>query len=204
MTADDFLDALRDDNETALSRLGSSKSLYAITGGEMNADAVLQAAADDAHAATETYETWADDSGPDVFAEAADEERAHYDDVTDELGDHDPTAAPAIYVSLDGLDDTVARLGGLVGAALAGKQRATQTSGFFTGEADPQTASLFRSYGTQLEARRDTAVETLADIADGEEDWNRAAETATDAIRAAYDEYVENLEAMGVNPKPVC
>ncbi|WP_121820772.1 rubrerythrin family protein [Halostella salina] len=204
MTADDFLDALRDDNETALSRLGSSKSLYAATGGEMNADAVLEAAADDAHAAAETYETWADESDHAVFADAAEAERDHYDDVTDQLGDHDTTATPAIYVYLGGLDDTVARLGGLVGAALAGKQRATQTSGFFTGEADPQTASLFRGYGSTLEERRDAALDALDDVAADDGDYDRAAEAASGAVQAAYDDYVEKLESMGVNPKPVC
>ncbi|WP_135821948.1 rubrerythrin family protein [Halostella litorea] len=204
MTADGFLDTLCDDNETALSRLGSSKSLYALTGGEMDADAVLAAAADDANAAAETYGAWADDGDVALFAEAAAAERDHYDDVTAEIGDHDATATPAVYVYLDGLDDPVARLGGLVGASLAGKQRATQTSGFFTGEADPSTASLFREYGSTLEARRDAAVDALADLADDDGDWDRAADAASGAVQAAYDDYVEKLEAMGVNPKPVC
>lgn len=202
MTADDFLDTLRDENETALSRLGSSKSLYALTGGEMNADAVLEAAANDAYAAAETYDAWADNG--EVFADAAAEERDHYDDVTDKLDDHDPAASPAIYVYLDGLEDEVARLGGLVGAALAGKKRATQTSGFFTGEADPQTASLFRGYSSTLEDCWDAAVDALANVTDSDDDWDRAEEAASGAIQAAYDDYVEKLEAMGVNPKPVC
>ena len=204
MSADDFLDSLRDENETALSRLGSSKSLYALTDGEMNADAVLEAAADDAHAAAETYEAWADEADSELFAGAAAAERDHYADVAGKLDDHDPTATPAIYVSLDGLDDELARLGGLVGAALAGAKRATQTSGFFTGEADPQTASLFRGYKGTLEDRRDAAVDALDDLADGDGDRDRAADAASGAIQSAYDDYVEKLEAMGVNPKPVC
>jgi len=77
-------------------------------------------------------------------------------------------------------------------------------SGFFTGEADPQTASLFRGYGSTLEDRRDAAVDALAEQADGDDDWDRAEEAASGAIQAAYDDYVEKLEAMGVNPKPVC
>jgi len=67
MNAGDFLDRIRDDNETALSRLGSSKALYALTDGEMEGDAVLTAAADGAHAAAETLEDWADESAADAF-----------------------------------------------------------------------------------------------------------------------------------------
>ncbi|WP_135535092.1 rubrerythrin family protein [Halostella pelagica] len=204
MTADDFLDTVRDDNETALSRLGSSKALYALTGGEMESDAVLDAAATSALAAAETYEEWTEDTGVDCIADAAVVERDQYETVVDDVADHDPHGTPAIQVYLRGLDDDVSRVGGLVGAALAESKRATQMSGFFTGEADPQTASTFRGYGGSLDDLRDEAVAALGDLCDGDEDWGRAAEAAGGAIQAAYDDYVEKLEAMGVNPKPVC
>jgi hypothetical protein len=204
MTADDFLDQVRDDNETALSRLGSSKALYALTDGEMEGDAVLDAAATTALAAAETYEEWADETDVGLFADAAETERDQYETVVGDVPDHDPEGTPAIQVYLRGLDDDVSRRGGLAGAALAESNRATQMSGFFTGEADPQTASTFRSYGGSLDDLCDEAVAALDDRCDDAEDWDRAAEAAGGAIQAAYDDYVEKLEAMGVNPKPVC
>ena len=204
MNAGDFLDRIRDDNETALSRLGSSKALYALTDGEMEGDAVLTAAADGAHAAAETLEEWADESAADAFGEAAAAERDHYETLAGKLDDYEASGTAAIQVYLRGLDDDVARLGGLVGAALAEKKRATQMSGFFTGEADPQTASLFRGYGSDLEGRWSEGLDALDDTCESDDDWERAAEAASAAIQAAYDDYVEKLEAMGVNPKPVC
>jgi hypothetical protein len=205
MNAGDFLDRIRDDNETALSRLGSSKALYALTDGEMEGDAVLTAAADGAHAAAETLEEWVDESAADAFGEAAAAERDHYETLAGNLDGHDPSGTPAVQVYLRGLDDDVERVaGGLVGAALAEKKRATQMSGFFTGEADPQTASLFRGYGSDLEDRWSEGLDALDDLCESDEDWDRAVEAATETVQAAYDDYVEKLEAMGVNPKPVC
>jgi hypothetical protein len=205
MNAGNFLDRIRDDNETALSRLGSSKALYALTDGEMEGDAVLTAAADGAHAAAETLEEWADESAADAFGEAAAAERDHYETLAGNLDGHDPSGTPAVQVYLRGLDDDVERVaGGLVGAALAEKKRATQMSGFFTGEADPQTASLFRGYGSDLEDRWSEGLDALDDLCESDEDWDRAVEAASETVQAAYDDYVEKLEAMGVNPKPVC
>jgi len=44
MTASDFVDSVSETNQTALSRLGSSKSLYAETDGELETEQVLRAA----------------------------------------------------------------------------------------------------------------------------------------------------------------
>jgi hypothetical protein len=208
MNPDEFIDAVASENETALSRLGSSKSLYADTEGEMEPEEVLTAAATAEHHAAETYEAWADDEGGDVaeaFAETAAEERDHYDTVVGELDAHDPGAVPAIQEYLRGLDDTVERIGGFVGRTLAAEKSKGQLTGFFTGQADPQTASLFRGMGGDLEDQLERATDLLeAECGDDEECWERAEEAATGAIQAAYDEYTERLESMGVNPKPVC
>ncbi len=211
MNADDLLAAVRSDNETALSRLGSSKSLYAATGGEMDADAVLAAAADAEHAASETFRAWADGTSSDtdeaaaeVFAATADEEEAHYETVAAELDDHEPGAVPALQAHLRGLDDTVERAGGLLGRTLAAGKSKEQTTGFFVGQADPQTADLFRDLRADVDDQRERALELLEAVCEDDADWERAREAATAAIQAAYEEYTESLEAMGVNPKPVC
>ncbi|MFB6106556.1 MAG: rubrerythrin family protein [Halobacteriaceae archaeon] len=209
MTPEEFIDAVRDDVETELSRLGSSKSLYADTGGEMDAETVLAAGADAEHHAAATYEAWAtaesDPAAREAWAETAAEERDHYDRVAGELDAHDPSeAVPAIQAYLRGLDDTVARAGGFVGRTLASDASKSQLTGFFTGQADPQTASLFRELRGDLDDQLDRALELLADRCADEDDWERAREAAVGAVEAAYGEYVERLESMGVNPKPVC
>jgi len=116
MNQPEFVESVRDANETALSRLGSSKSLYALTEGEMDEDVVLSRAADLSYYAAETFDAWADDH--DAFATAADVEREHYDTVAGKLDDHEPGEASAIYDTLADLDGTAARLGGLVGWAV--------------------------------------------------------------------------------------
>ena len=207
MNAEQFVSTVRDDAETALSRLGSSKSLYAATGGEMDADEVYRAAADAEHAARRTFETWADAEDGDVgalFDGVADTERDHYETVAADLPDHDPGAVPAVHEFLREQEDTVARLGGFVGRTLASEQSKGQMVGFFTGQADPQTAQLFRDLKGDLDEQRERALAVLADRCESDGDWERARDAATGAIEAAYDEYTESLESMGVNPKPVC
>ncbi|WP_136688547.1 rubrerythrin family protein [Halorhabdus amylolytica] len=209
MNAEQFLDRIRSDNDTALSRLGSSKALYADTAGEMDDKTVLSAAADAEHHAAVTYERWAEDETDDAvagaFTETAAEERDHYERVAGELDDHEPgEAVPAIQQYLRDLDGTVKRLGGFVGRTIAAEKSKEQFTGYFVGEADPQTAQLFRDVGGDLDPQLERAGELLESVCADDEDWDRAAEAATGAIQAAYDAYTDSLESMGVNPKPVC
>ena len=207
MDPEAFIDAVRDDNETALSRLGSSKSLFADTKGEMEPETVLAAAATAEHHAAETYESWAEtETGAvaDAFAATAREERGHYDTVAGELDAHEPGETPAIQSYLRGLDDTIERLGGFVGRTLAAEQSKTQVTGFFVGDADPQTARLFRAMGDDLDAQLARATERLEAACGDDAAWERAREAAAGAIEAAYEEYTDRLESLGVNPKPVC
>lgn len=209
MNAEEFLEAVRTRNKTALSRLGSSKSLYADTRGEMEREAVLAAAADAEHAAAETFEEWTessdDEAAAELFADLAATERDHYETVVGELDGHDPADdVPAIHETLRGYDDTVERLGGLVGRTLAAEASKDQLTGFFVGEADPQTAQVFRDLADDLDGQLERATDLLAERCGDDEDWDRALDAANGAVQAAYGEYTERLESMGVNPKPVC
>jgi hypothetical protein len=207
MDSDELIETVRNENETALSRLGSSKSIYADTGGEMEATEVLAAAATAESHAAETYEMWAETEDGDTaeaFAETAREERDHYETVAGELEGHVPGDVPAIQSYLRDLDGTVERLGGFVGRTIAAEKSKTQVTGFFVGNADPQTASLFRSMNDDLEAQLARAGERLEAECETQADWEKAREAATGAIQAAYDAYTDQLESMGVNPKPVC
>jgi hypothetical protein len=209
MNASELHESVREDNDTALSRLGSSKSLYAATGGEMEVGPVLEAAADVEYAAAETFQAWADSESDadarEAFEATASEERDHYDAVVGELDAHEPSGDPsAMQQSLRDLDSTVERAGGLLGRILATEKSKEQLTGFFVGQADPQTAQLFRDLKGDLGDQRDRALALLDAVCDDDADWGAAKDAADAAIQAAYDEYTEQLEAMGVNPKPVC
>jgi len=202
MTADDLIDAVRDDQQTEPSRLGSSKTLYADTLGEMEPDAIHAAAAAREAAARDTFEgcetTEDDDAAAELFADAA-------ADASDRLGETDPADREFhMHDALDGLDATAERLGGLVGWTLVDKKVKEQLTGFFTGQADPQTASTFRSAGSEVEELRGDAADLLDETCESDDDWEAAEGAAVDVVAAAYDDYVETLEELGVNPKDVC
>ena len=209
---DTFVDDVRSDNKTALSRLGSSKALYAETGGDIEAETVLRAAAVAEDAARETFELWADDEADEeaaeLFADLADQEADHYETVAGKLDDA-PRAAdvdelPAIQETLRGFESTVERVGGLVGRCLVAKKSKEQYTGYFVGDADPRTASVFRDLGSDVDDQIDRAAALIEAVCESDEDVDRAREAAGEAIQDAYAEYTESLESMGVNPKPVC
>lgn len=205
MDPSEFVDAVREDNKTALSRLGASKALYADTGGDLEDDAVLGAVADRAHHAAAVFEGWADEESggaADLFETAAATERDHVETVAGELDGYEPGDPPGVVVHLRGVEGTVARLGAFVGWALAAGNNADQVVGYFVGQASPRTASTFREVSADYDDYLDDAGDALA--ASASDDWETAREAAGAAVQADYDDYFETLDAMGVNPKPVC
>jgi hypothetical protein len=197
-----LVETLRDDLETELSRLGSSKWLYALTDGEMTGETVRSAAATDAAAAAERFGAWADD---DATAEPFDALAATAADRADTVA-ADPADDPdaeRTYATLAGFDDPVERLGGALGHSLVVDRTVGQMVGFFVGDADPSTAGTFRDLRDGIDADRDRLLDTLDETCDGD-DWDRAAAAARAVIEAAYDDYVAILESMGIKPKNVC
>lgn len=207
---DAFIETVREKNRTALSRLGSSKALYADTGGEMEPDVLFEAAATAERAARETFELWVDAEDGETaekYRESAAEEQEHYDAVIGKLSKEpvqDESELPAIQSVLREFETTIERAGGFVGRTLAAEKSKEQMTAFFVGQADPQTAQLFREMGDDLDAQLERGCEILTAHCDSEADEDQALDAAARAIQAAYDEYTERLESMGVNPKPVC
>ncbi|WP_336001161.1 rubrerythrin family protein [Halorientalis halophila] len=207
MNPEDFLDGVRQEQQTELSRLGSSKSLYADTGGEMEEGPVLTAIADTFHHAASTFESWtdeADGAAGDLFASVADLAGEQYGTVAGELGDHEAGAPAPLTEFLQGLDTEPERVGGVVGWALVVENKVSQAVGFFVGQAAPQTASTFRDVRDAVESVVDDAADAVAAVCDSEDDADLAHEAAVGAVQAAYDDYFDTLEDLGVNPKPVC
>jgi rubrerythrin len=209
MTPEEFAETVRTENETALSRLGSSKALYADTGGAMERSEVLRAAATAEFHARETFERWAEDEvhegAREVFETTAAEEGEHYGLVTGELdGEHEPGETPAIQESLRAQTDTIGRAGAFFGRTMATDESKSQLTGFFVGEADTGGADLFREVGDDVDEQLERGGDLLNGVCEEPADWERAREAAGNAIQAAYEEYTEALEEMSVNPKPVC
>ncbi|QSX00831.1 rubrerythrin family protein [Haloterrigena alkaliphila] len=205
-----FVETVREDNQTALSRLGSSKSLYADTGGDIDTEPVLEATVDAEHAAWQTFREWIEsethDEAREAFETTAAEEESHYEITLDHLGneEYEPDRVPKLHDYLRDRESTVERVGALIGRILASKRSKEQVVGYFVGDADPQTAGVFREFGEDLDDQLERAQALLEAVCESDDDLERAREAADGAIQAAYDEYVENLEAMGANPKPVC
>jgi hypothetical protein len=200
MDSAELLDAIEQEVQTELSRLGSSKSLYADTEGEMDTGPVLHAAADNAATAADTFEGW---EGA-VFADAAERVRGHYDDIVAELDEYEAGDPPAVVDALRDADGEVEHFGATVGWTLVAERKSTQSSGFFTGQAQPGTASTFRSFGDDYDEIRASALDALDDACDTAAEYDQAKDAATAVIEASYDEYFETLSSLGMNPKPVC
>ncbi len=200
MDSADLLEAVEQEQQTQLSRLGSSKSLYADTGGEMDAKPILSAAADSAIAAAEAFEEWDED----VFTDAAERVRAQYDDILDELDAYERSDPPAAVSTLAETEGTVAQLGATVGWTLVTERKNTQSGGYFTGQAKPMIASTFRAFGDDYDEIRNAALAAIDEHCDADVAYNEAKDAAASVIEAAYDEYFETLKSLGMNPKPVC
>lgn len=207
MDAEVLLSDVEDEMETELSRLGSSKAMYAVTGGEMEGDVVLEAMADAAVTAATTFESWAqtdpDETAADAFEAAADEQRAHAERIAADLDGYDPTDTPTqLDAHLREVEGTVARAAGFLGWALVSDRTLSQAVGFFIGNADTRRADLFRELRSDLAGRTDRALALLDACCD--DDWDSAHSETVATIEAAYAHYVEALERMGIKVKPVC
>lgn len=208
MDVDTLLTTVREDRETERSRLGSSKSLYALTDGEMDRESVLGAMADAAAGSADVYRTWADDEGTDRAAEAftsvAEADHERHEAIVGKLDDDVAGDAGPLYDHLASVTDTAARAGALLGETMVTDARLSQAVGFFVGDADPKTADLFRDQATTIDDRLADATALLDAVCETDADYETARAAADETLSVAYEEYVDRLEAMGINPKPVC
>lgn len=206
MDGDELLDDLRDDFETELSRLSSSKALYALTGGEMDGPAIRAAADDEAESAARLLEAWADTESDadaaELFADLGAAIEDHRDDIGSDEGN--PDTDRLLYETLAGFDTTPERLGGLLARTVVSEELVAQMVGYFVGDADPQTANTFRGIRGDLQSQRERVLTTMDAVLDDEAAWDDARAAAAAAFEGAYEYYVETLEGMGVEPKNVC
>jgi hypothetical protein len=210
MNAAELREAVESDKQTELDRLGSSKLLVALTEADIDETSVLEAAANSERAAERTFSQWADDEENDrtreAFEAVAAQEREHYERVAERLPDEfDPADGGPMHSYLRGREDDISRVaGGMVGRPLVSVRTHTQVISFFTNEADPKTADLFRDLRDETEAVIEDGMDLLDDLCADADDWERASATAGYVIQVAYDDYADSLTELGVDPKPLC
>ncbi|AJF25191.1 transcription antitermination protein [Haloarcula sp. CBA1115] len=200
MDAGATIDAVRDQTETERGRLGSDKMLIAATDATLETEAVLTAAATRESGLADILDRWAAETDSDVatqFGAAAEAAAERADRIDADAGN-----SGGFIDHLETVSGTARRVGaGLVAAPLVADRFYLQVVSFFINEADEQRADTFREIRRQASALDggEAALEHLS-----ESGRETAAAAATEAIEAAYDDYAETLEAMGLDPKPIC
>lgn len=205
-------DRIESQREVELARLGSDRRLVALTDAQMDERRILREAATTEAAAAKTFSMWAaSESHPDAakqFEVVAATERNHRDRVLAELTDESfdpPDRGDGIHAELRELTDVHARVGaGLIARPLIGMQSLLQFVNFFINEADQQRADLFRDLRGETVDQLDQGVTLLDEVCSTDSEFAVAVEAGVKAIDATYQSYAESLEAMGVDPKPVC
>jgi hypothetical protein len=204
-----LLDSVRTEMETELQRLGSEKSLLAATEARLEPDPVLVTAAAILQTARDTIAEWADaaddEAAGDALRTTADTLADAIDRVTAELaGNGDDVATlDAPFLTLDADGDTERLAAGTLGVPLVLDCLFLQTVSFFVNEADSTRADLFRDLRSETDGMLATGQSALEECCDGD-DWDRAERAAVAVVEAAYDDYVDRLDAMGFDPKPIC
>ena len=218
MNGQELVEAVRDERATQLDRLGSDKYLVAATGADLERAPVLRTVAESAASGRDTFDAWADEGVGDpatAFGTAAEREADHFDRVVDSLAalpNDDADAADVIdatddplHAALADCDGTVERLAAaFVGRPLVADRTRLQVVNFFVNEADERRAELARDLRADSGDRLDEGIELLDAACESDDDWERARRAAERVVGAAYGAYVDALEAMGVDPKPVC
>ena len=187
MDPNQFVESLRKENKSALSRLYSAETPDE---GRRTAEELLREVAGDAFHARETFEEWADSEGNetarDSYAATAEREGEHYGRLTQQLdGDHEPGDTPSLHDYLRSIEDTAGRAGAFVGRTVTLVESTDRLVGIFADSADASSADLFRNRGDEADAQLEAGRDLLLAVCETDDEWARAKETAGDAIQAA-------------------
>ncbi|MFB6075458.1 MAG: transcription antitermination protein [Haloarculaceae archaeon] len=202
MTDETLADAVAAQKRTELDRLGADKALLAFTEAHLDTTAVLGSLAAREAGLRDVYADWADDADGEAataYADAAERAGHRYDRLADGL-ESVTGGSDALVEHLRGLSGSE-RAGGLVAAGLVADRTYLQAINFFVNEADERRASLCRDLRADAGDDGEAGERALAALGD---DRDRVLAAATGAIDAAYGQYVDRLEGMGLDPKPVC
>jgi hypothetical protein len=207
MNGQTLIESVRETERTELDRLGSDKAMIAATGADLGADPVLEHVALTLGGLGAACDAWADAGDGDaaaLFESAAEAASEEHERVVAAMDAEPSGDAPAAVAALDDAETTPARVGALVGQSLVFDRTCLQAVNFFVNEADERGANLIRDVRTAANGRLDEAAVVLDGVCAAEGDWDAAEAAAVAVVEAAYAAYVEALEPLGIDPKPVC
>lgn len=210
MNGEELVAAVRESKGAELDRLGSEKALVAETDATLESEAVLRAVAGTEARAVETFEAWAEDErherAREVFGDVVARARDHYDRTVTALdGDVGVPAENPVHDHLLTLDGSVERVAaGMVGRPLVASRTFLQVVNFFINEGDTANTERFREIREETDDIVSEGATLLEDVCETDDDWEHARTAAEETIAVAYREYVDTLEEMGLDPKPVC
>jgi len=182
---------LEDERQTALSRLGSSKALYATTRGAMDGPSVAAAN----QALSEAIADRLADREASWATDLEDRARSDAERVADLAGE---SIDPLIDPPLDEDDET---FGTLIGWATVAIRLAEQETGYFVGQAQPGDADTIRSV---VESREAFRKRVCSAIENAEVDRETVKASAIETVDTAYEAYVDRLDAEGIEPRSIC
>jgi hypothetical protein len=198
---------------TELDRLAGDKLLLAATGATLEDAAVLGALRRALRTAADASAAWAGDA-PDPVADALAEAGEGFeaaqgvlDDDGGEPGAEGANEGSDAPSSLDLGDPAtpLERAGACcVGAPLVLDGLALQGVSHFVNEADAAEADRARAARSEIDAAREDATATLVAACAGEDDTEAVVAGAVGAVEASYEDFATEIEAMGLDPKPVC
>jgi rubrerythrin len=204
------LAAVREECATELDRLGSEKALVASTAAQLDRERVLAAAAAAEARAHETFTAWADDEGhaaaADAFRDVAATEADHHERVVSLAdGAVADTEVDALHDHLRDVAGTPERVAaGLVGRPLVASRSLLQVINFFVNEGETAAAETFRDLRSDTDATVERGAALLDEVCGSDAEYERARAAAVAAVEVAYEAYATDLEALGIDPKPVC
>lgn len=207
MTVEDIRETIEHNYETELSRLGSSKAMYALSEGDMTAESIRATLASRLDGVARVLSSWTveDDSiATESLDSLASTLEAHAQQLHPSEEGSDPEEQFALAQQLSSFESQAERTGGLLGWLLVIDETLSQAVGFFVGNADPSSADTLRSIRDEISRVGDNAVVDLATGVTDDEAFATVEASTETIIETAYDEYVATLEELGVQVKPVC
>lgn len=208
MNGQTLVDGVREGERTELDRLGSDKAMIAATNADLDTGPVLTHVAltlDGLQAVCEAWaETSADEDASALYAATAEAASEEYARVTDAMEEEPSGETPAGAVTLETFEADPARIGGLVGQSLSFDRTLLQAVNFFVNEGDETMAATCRDARNAAGEDATEGGNLVATLCTDPDDWERAETVAVETIAVAYDDYEARLEAMGLDPRPVC
>ncbi|MFB6310389.1 MAG: hypothetical protein ABEH64_04310 [Salinirussus sp.] len=189
--------------ETELSRLGSEKLLLAATGADIRDATVAGVLAATLAVGAENCIAWADATDDSTLSALLMDAGECYREIRSETleawPDAEDSADPLVNPTDPGEDSR--RIGiGLLGLPILLDRLLLQAVSYHVNEANTTAADRLREFRTSIRELSDGAADNLEDEAVEEP----AVESAGAVIEAAYERYADRLEAMGLDPKPLC